>query len=210
MFNTNLTDENLTLLNRCPIPTELHTPIPDKLYQFNEKLQVQQNIWKTEVELSVLKSLMKSERSIIYSKIDALSTGLRSTFKNLENHKNRQTKYYYYFVLIILISLVKAKSGPYRDTYKLHTRFVYQPQNQHKNGELGKSTIATDIPGSYVPQTFFQTVIQLHSSFDNLALFKPNLSYNLLIIFKRHHKTGRVRYQSPQQSPFINGKYRIY
>ena len=81
MFNTNLTDENLTLLNKCPIPTELHTPIPDKLYQCNENLWVQQNIWKTEVEVSVLKSLMKSERSIIYSKIDALSTGLRNTLK---------------------------------------------------------------------------------------------------------------------------------
>lgn len=107
MFNTNLTDENLTLLNKCPIPTELHTPILDKLYQCNEKLWVQQNIWKTELEVSVLKSLIKNELSIIYSKIDALSTGLRNTFKNLENHKNRQ------------------KSGPYWDTYKLHRRFVY-------------------------------------------------------------------------------------
>ena len=36
--NTNLTDKNLILINKCPIPNELHIPISEKLYQRKEKI----------------------------------------------------------------------------------------------------------------------------------------------------------------------------
>ena len=55
--NTYLTGENLTLLNKFLIPTELHSPLPDKLYRYNENLGMQQSILKIEADVSHLANI---------------------------------------------------------------------------------------------------------------------------------------------------------
>ena len=55
--NTYLTGENLTLLNKFLIPTELHSPLPDKLYRYNENLGMQQSILTIEADVSHLANI---------------------------------------------------------------------------------------------------------------------------------------------------------